>query len=1108
MFQSRSIHIIISIIVLLLLVAPKSIFACNPPQLTASITDADNIAGDSIAVCVGELVEFSGYAIPEQGSTIDSLIWNFSDGYIYSTNSNVVTHTFDQPGYYYVKFSAFDSDTCFSITFLNVFVSTYPSFNPLTDDTTVCLVNGEFNLYAYPEVYSTSYTLQASSVCYDNNCLEDNLGVFKYMDLEITNFEEDLSIESIDDILNVSIDIEHSFPGDFNLDLICPNGSVMALSNNQGGGSNLGDPGAANIVCDLPSTFGEAWTYRFTTSDTTTWDDFGPPNYSIPAGDYAPYGSFENLIACPINGTWTLRYVDLHGGDDGSLPCWAVNFREDLYPEEITFISAIGTGIDSSFWDSDGIDIIDSSSDGNIITINPQNVGEFEYVYTVINDFGCSFDTTTIVNVVDYQIEAFIVDGDSVLCDETATISASLFASQDGLFVYSWSPSIGLSNPNQKTTNVVLDSDTVTYTISVYPLGKPGCVATSEITLMGDPSLNAGNSTELILCWNSEVIDLAESLLGGNPDLNGVWTNSAGQLASEIDPNNSPDSLFIYTVTDSITSCFKTSQLIVVVNEYGHPDCCTFSMDYSVSAISCNDYEDGFIIYELSGNVSESPFDLTFEDPLGEVTNLQLEAGIPDTLWDLSAGAFYYEMSSSQSSECLIFDTIFIEEPLPLTTLSLSDTYICIDGEANLQVSALGGNGIYTHYWTTMQGNSFESGPFESIIIDSLTVDPTNYTVYTMDQNDCISEEFEISVDILPAITINIPLDSFFCANSLFILNSENIYGGNYIGGNIYEAFLISWYDDEGNLISGPSESDDFAPQEDAWYFIEVEDNCTTPMESDSIYLVIKDYPALNFSSDTSNGCTPLEIQFLNLTDENDIGSVEWSFGLGGYSTDIDPSFTYVNGGVFDVNLSVISPFGCQKDTTFSDYITAKSSPLANFSYSPESPTISDPVVSFLNISFGQNINYWEFYYGDPDFGTSDQENPTFTFPDAEPGIYPVFLLVSAMNHCSDSVIIDVEIGDYISIELPGSFSPNGDGKNDLFGISGNNISRNDFFMRIYDSVGKLVFESVDLDNQWDGRNYSNNSVLPIGIYIYQVQYRTVNSSGIDFINGKVLLLK
>ena len=75
------------------------------------------------------------------------------------------------------------------------------------------------------------------------------------------------------------------------------------------------------------------------------------------------------------------------------------------------------------------------------------------------------------------------------------------------------------------------------------------------------------------------------------------------------------------------------------------------------------------------------------------------------------------------------------------------------------------------------------------------------------------------------------------------------------------------------------------------------------------------------------------------------------------------------------------------------------------------------------------------------------------------------------------------EVNPYMTIFIPNSFTPNGDGLNDTFGVYGESIKQ--YSMEIYNRWGEKVFESVNINDQWDG-TYNGKSV-PEGTYVYKV---------------------
>lgn len=81
------------------------------------------------------------------------------------------------------------------------------------------------------------------------------------------------------------------------------------------------------------------------------------------------------------------------------------------------------------------------------------------------------------------------------------------------------------------------------------------------------------------------------------------------------------------------------------------------------------------------------------------------------------------------------------------------------------------------------------------------------------------------------------------------------------------------------------------------------------------------------------------------------------------------------------------------------------------------------------------------------------------------------------------SVSNEVEIIPQMSFYIPNTFTPNGDGLNDTFGIAGEAL--NEFRMQIFNRWGQLVFESGNPNERWDG-TFRGDKVSE-GVYVYKV---------------------
>jgi gliding motility-associated-like protein len=129
-----------------------------------------------------------------------------------------------------------------------------------------------------------------------------------------------------------------------------------------------------------------------------------------------------------------------------------------------------------------------------------------------------------------------------------------------------------------------------------------------------------------------------------------------------------------------------------------------------------------------------------------------------------------------------------------------------------------------------------------------------------------------------------------------------------------------------------------------------------------------------------------------------------------------------------------------------------------------------------------------------PASGLSD---PGVAQPIALPAVTTTYTLTASNGGCiaTDEVVVTVDCN---FIFVPGAFSPNNDGVNDVFRAMGKDIAK--FDMKIFNRWGELIFETQYPDIGWDG-TYKN---LPeqVGAYVWVID--ATDSEGKKLlINGK-----
>lgn len=268
-------------------------------------------------------------------------------------------------------------------------------------------------------------------------------------------------------------------------------------------------------------------------------------------------------------------------------------------------------------------------------------------------------------------------------------------------------------------------------------------------------------------------------------------------------------------------------------------------------------------------------------------------------------------------------------------------------------------------------------------------------------------------------------------------------------------------------------------------------------LDSISKISIINPNPVVSFTADDTVGCETFCVNFQNLssvaTGSNATGL--WNFGDGSTTAGLEnPNHCYINDSVyspnyFNVTLTVTSDSGCVSTLTKNNYITVYPNPVANFTVQPESSTITDPVISFTDISGGTNFWNWNFGDGSVDFTTSlttavVYNPPPHTFADT--GSYQVTLITSTQYGCADTAYQTIIIDPDFMFYIPNAFSPDGDGINDVF--TGKGLFIRDFEMAIFDRWGNLVFFSDHIDKPWDGRANHGAEIAQVDVYVYSIK--------------------
>jgi gliding motility-associated-like protein len=103
-------------------------------------------------------------------------------------------------------------------------------------------------------------------------------------------------------------------------------------------------------------------------------------------------------------------------------------------------------------------------------------------------------------------------------------------------------------------------------------------------------------------------------------------------------------------------------------------------------------------------------------------------------------------------------------------------------------------------------------------------------------------------------------------------------------------------------------------------------------------------------------------------------------------------------------------------------------------------------------------------------------------------GNYPVAMIATNSWGCADTIVKSILVEENFSLFVPNAFSPNADGKNDIFMPKGVGILS--YHLEVFDRWGQSVFKSVGYQQAWDG-TYKGR-YLPTAAYYYVIELNSL----------------
>lgn len=608
----------------------------------------------------------------------------------------------------------------------------------------------------------------------------------------------------------------------------------------------------------------------------------------------------------------------------------------------------------------------------------------------------------------------------------------------------------------------------ITDTVTVCPTGNTAYVAeviytscngstvvvhdTATINYAGNTTLQVNISTTAPSCPTANDGTATASWTGAAGPTTLLW--STGDTTPTI-TNLAPGS-YTVSVTDT-TACPSTDNALIVPPP-------PISPTPTQVNVSCNGGADGSASAPATGGT-------------GNLTYNWSNGGTGSAISGLTAGS--YSVTITDQNGCTATHTFTITEPTPVSS-SLATTHVtCFGGaDGSISTSASGGTGPYTYLWSN--GTQYPN---------AINLLAGIYTVTITDTRGCT---FITSDTILEAPEIQLSLDGDLdiCYGDFTTL-SATVTGGQ-------QPYSYQWVTRPANINDTTTSVTD-NPTSDLSYYFYIRDafGC---LRYDSLRVVVRPLPEVAFTGAPLQGCDTLKVDFDNLTQGGQ--SYIWDFGHGGTSTEENPSHTYPLGH-FNVTLTSTSEYGCIAHHTEYLYVNVIPTPIPDFETEPDirldpDVLLSEMPIRFYNTSLGASSFDWDFGNG-----VSSTEGTSFEYSYPDSGHFVIKLTGFNELGCPVSIYRNIHVILDPGLWVPTAFTPGDDDLNDVFLISGLMIQ--EFHVWVYDRWGKLLFESKDISQGWDGRFAGED--LPEGVYTYKIIARD-NLGNVIERPGTVTLLR
>lgn len=256
------------------------------------------------------------------------------------------------------------------------------------------------------------------------------------------------------------------------------------------------------------------------------------------------------------------------------------------------------------------------------------------------------------------------------------------------------------------------------------------------------------------------------------------------------------------------------------------------------------------------------------------------------------------------------------------------------------------------------------------------------------------------------------------------------------------------------------------------------------------------DLPAGYISESSADNCVPFCSDLHFISQDQEI-SKKWRINEVDFN---GASYCMQQPGNSIISVTVTGKHGCVN--VFTLQVAGHEKPEADFTYYPSLPLEGLDVVLLNDKSRGKDLEEFSWYAGYPAKEWEGSGAATSVIFD-EAGKYPLCLVVRNAFGCRDTMIRTIEVGQLPSYYVPNTFSPNNDGRNDVFMpvLKSAKLLQ----LQVFNRWGALLYDGSSEAANWDG-SFGGKSCQE-GEYIWKMHLR-LSTGEEKLLTGTILLVR